>query len=363
MIRSDKLGFVFFIVLQIVFFIIPESLQKPFRILIGMGFFFVFFALYQARKIKLFSIIPFLILFIISIALFIKGSFQSSFLNSFLCLFAFFYIEKLSFEITSFRKRILDILYYLVCFSFIIQFLIFDFRGRPTLSYEINLSGAYLFLFFLYSDSIGKRSGKILIIILSLFMLSRLLIFAIMVFYIVRIGKKLLFSIRTKFSLTFIIFVAYISFSFYTAWYILNFIPTISYQDDISRVVNLNDGSNLIRFSTNAKVLASIGTLDEKLIWGYGDVHGRNYRKVFHAMPHNEVFDFLVEFGLIALLAFAFITVPIFGRYLNYLTLEYYVSLLFYGLFLWIRFLILPSFESIFIFFVLFLHLNRNSNK
>jgi len=165
--------------LIVIFFILPEPLQKIFRI--GLGVFFLYYAytLIYNRKISFYNIVKIHLLIIAILLVILKGGYQTSIINILLCVFGVFVIKDST--IYNYKdERIFKYLYYLSIFSMILQLLFFRSQdGRPNLSYEINLSGAYLFLFFLLSVITKKRIGELFVIAASFLLLSRLLIFAI----------------------------------------------------------------------------------------------------------------------------------------------------------------------------------------
>ena len=182
-----------FYLLFIIFFILPEALQKIFRI--GLGLFFMYYAyvLIYNHKISSSSIIKIHLLIIALILVILNGSYQSSVINVILCTFGVFIIKEDT-NIHSYKdEKLFNFLYNLSIISMILQILIFRTDdGRPNLSYEINLSGAYLFLFFLLSILMKKKRGIIFVFLASLLLLSRLLIFAIVLYYILIYIKKFL---------------------------------------------------------------------------------------------------------------------------------------------------------------------------
>jgi len=72
-------------------------------------------------------------------------------------------------------------------------------------------------------------------------------------------------------------------------------------------------------------------------------------------MPHNELFDSIVEFGIIAVLFFSIFSLPVFQKYTNFNNIEFFLPVLLYTMILWVKFVLVPSFEMIFILFLLYL--------
>ena len=359
--KNSHIGFLIFVSLLVIFFMIPdpEGLQKPFRILLAIAFVVIYAAQLIKKEINLRSLIPAIGAIGLLAIMLNRGTVQTSFFNASLCLFGVLCLPSLTFKLDEARRTNMVYIHTLCLISILVQFLVFSSKdGRPTLAYEINLSGAYLFLFFLFSDILKLKHGKIVVIFLSLFTLSRLLIFSIALFYLVRYLKVRIAGIRWRINSTFIVIASYILISVFSIWYVANIKATISYDKTVNRLKTLNDSSNELRFFANTLVLGSIYTapFEAKTLFGYGKVE--NFIKATKdslIMPHNELFDSIVEFGIIAVLFFSIFTLPVFQRFTNFNNIEFFLPVLLYTLILWVRFLLVPSFEMIFILFLLFL--------
>ena len=359
MIKSSYVGFLLFVSMLMVFFVLPdpEGLQKPFRVLMGLSLVIIYFALLIKKEISRKTLWPILIGGGLIVLMVLRGTLQTSFINAYMCLFGLLCIPQLFFVLTPIRKTNLNYIHVLCILSFLIQFLAFSSAdGRPSLDYEINLSGAYLFLFFIYSDILKNKYGKLLVIGLSLLTLSRLLIFSLVIFFMVRFLKTRFKTRLQKINVTVIAITSYIAISLFSLWYVANIKAEIDYDKSISRIATLNDGSNELRFIANTLVLGTIYTapFDAKVLFGFGPVENFiNATKGSLIMPHNELFDSIVEFGIISVIFFALFSLPIFNKVTSYSNIEYLIPLLFYTLILWIRFLLIPSFEMLFILFLL----------
>lgn len=366
MIKSGYVGFLLFVSMMIIFFVLPdpEGLQKPFRILMGLSFVIIYFALLIKRDIARKTLWPIVIGGLFIVLMIVRGTIQTSFINAYLCLFGLLCIPTLFFSLTPIRKTNLNYIHVFCIISFLIQFLVFSsVDGRPSLAYEINLSGAYLFLFFICSDVLNNKHGKLLVIALSLFTLSRLLIFSMILFYLVRFSKKYFKSWLQKLNVTSIAIASYIVFTLFSLWYVANVKSEIAYDTSISRIATLNDGSNELRFLANTLVLGVIYTtpFDAKVLFGFGPIENFiNAPKGSQIMPHNELFDSIVQFGIITVIFFSLFSIPIFNKVTSYANIEYLISILFYTLILWVRFLLVPSFEMLFILFLLHIVHERN---
>ncbi len=359
MIKSSYIGFLLFVGMLIVFFVLPDhnGLQKPFRILIGLSFVIIYFALLLKKEIAARTLWFVVSGGILVVTMAFRGTIQTSFINAYFCLFGLLCFPHLFFDLTPIRKINLNYIYVACILSILIQFLFYSSSdGRPKLGYEINLSGAYLFLFFIFSDILKNKNGKIFVITLSFLTLSRLLIFSIILFYLVRFLKRYFKIWFQKPNAVIIAVAGYIILSIFSIWYVANIRPEIdSDSAGISRVVTLNDGSNKLRFHANTLEIATIynDPFDSNVLFGSGSVE--NYIKMNKVaiIPHNELYDGIIEFGIVALLCFSLISFPIFKNLTNYSNIEYFIPILFYTLILWVRFLLVPSFEMIFILFML----------
>jgi hypothetical protein len=366
MIKQSYVGFLVFVSMLIVFFILPdpEGLQKPFRILLASTFVIIYVAQLIKREVPLKTLVIVIATGCLFLIMVNRGTLQTSFVNASLCLFGLLCFPSLTFKLTDVRRTNLIYIHTLCFISIIIQFLIFSSAdGRPTLAYEINLSGAYLFLYFLFSDVLKLKHGKILVIFLSLLTLSRLLIFSILLFYIVRYLKQYIRFSFVKINVTLIVISAYILISIFSLWYVVNIKAEINYDPTINRIGTLNDESNELRFLANTLVLGTIykAPLDSKVLFGFGPVENFIHAtKGSLVMPHNELFDSIVEFGIITVIFFSIFSLPIFNKVTSYGNIEYLIPILFHTLILWVRFLLIPSFEMLFILFLLYL--SRESN-
>jgi hypothetical protein len=296
---------------MIVFFVLPDlkGLQKPFRIVMGFSFAIIYLSLLVKREISSKTLWPAIIGGALIVIIMVRGTFQPALLNAYFCLLGLLCIPHLLFDLKPIRKTNLNYLYILCIISFIIQFLFFSSEdGRPSLAYQFNAAGAYLFLFFLCSDILGNKYGKIIVMAMALIMLCRLLIFSIIIFYLIRYSKKYLRPLLEKLSAIKIIGISYVLFAFFSLWFIANIAVRKSDEVSFSRITHLNDMSNQMRFFSNALVMGKIysNPLDGKVLFGFGKIEnfvGTSKDPI--VMPHNELFDSIVEFGLIVVVFFS----------------------------------------------------------
>jgi len=367
--KGSYVGFLIFVTLLVIFYMIPdpEGLQKPFRILLAVSFVFIFIAQFINKELGLRDLLPAIGAGCLLVIMLNRNTIETSFLNVSLCLIGILSLPILTFKLTEIRRTNLIYIHTLCLIGILIQFLVFSSRdGRPTLAYEINLSGAYLFLFFLFSDVLKLRHGKIAVILLSLLTLSRLLIFSIVLFYLVRYSKPLFQKWLSKINVRLIVIASYVLISIFSLWYVGNVKAKISYDKSVKRLTTLNDGSNALRFFANTLVLASVynAPLEAKTLFGYGKVE--NFIKATKdspIMPHDELFDGIVEFGIVSVIFFSVFTLSIYQKFTNYNNLEIFLPVVLYTLILWVRFLLIPSFEMIFILFMLYLSRNGEGER
>lgn len=352
----------------VIFFILPEVLQKIFRI--GLGLFFMYYAyvLIYNRKMSLLSAIKIHLLIIALVLIILHGGYQSSVINVMLCTFGVFMMKD-NINIYNYKdEKLFNILYYLSIASMTLQLLVLrSGDGRPNLSYEINLSGAYLFLFFLLSDLTKKRLGILFVILASFLLLSRALIFSISIYYILTIIRNNIPNFIFKINFKYIYSILVLSFFTFNFWFLLNVTVNPLYKADTSRVTEVNDQSNKMRFLINTQIITGIFIdKDEKLKYGYGQVTkgvSREYYKKYELMPHNELLISITEYGYVFTLLCVFFVLPIYNKYFNKKNIIIIAPLLLYTLILWVRFLIVPSFEMIFIFYLLKINSQENEKN
>ena len=228
MIKSHTLGFWLFAGMLIVFFVLPDpaGLQKPFRIFLGLSFAVIYCAMLIKGEISPKTLIPICLGGLAILMSMLRGTFQIPLVNSWLCLIGLLCLPQLFFELTPLRKTNLTYIFILAILSMLIQLLIIRTPdGRPSLTYQLNTAGAYLFLFFLFSDVIQNKYGKLFLIAISLLLLSRLLVFSILLFYLVRYLKSYFKIILEKLNAVTIILMGYSCIILFSLWYTANMKP------------------------------------------------------------------------------------------------------------------------------------------
>lgn len=362
-IKYSDIGPLLFMGMCIVLYSIPDKIQLPFRLLIFLGL----IGGYLNNKSLHMPVIQFLIFCITAFIVLSKiaiGTFDTSLLMVFLSIIPIMNID----TYTSFSQkqiRVLRYIIYFLCFTIVCQLLIYRYEGRPNLSYEINQSGSYLFLFFLLCDLLKIRLGKLLVICASFLLLSRLLILAIATFYFIKITNKYIAKILRWFTYTRLILLANICIVAFSFIFFLIFTrdEISSTTDDASRLTNVVDSSNFIRFKINVDIILGLLTGNHNLLYyGYGDMTTNpKYLESLTLMPHNELLKSIAQFGILVTFFFFLVSRKYISQYVNSKTISYFIPIVLYTLILWVRFTIIPSFEMIFILFILKLKSNENS--
>jgi hypothetical protein len=359
MIKSGYVGFMLFVGMMVVFFVLPDpkGLQKPFRVLLGLSFVIIYFALLIKKEISGKTLWPLVIGGALLVIMIFRGTFQTSLLNAYLCLFGLLCMPHLFFSLTPIRKINLNYIQVFCILSLLLQLMVYSSPdGRPSLSYQINFSGAYLFLFFISSDILKNKYGKLFVIAISLITLIRLLIYSIILFYLVKFLKIYFRSILQKLNATAILVASYIVLSLFSLWYVANIKSEISYDTSANRIATLNDESNQMRFLANVITIGMIyaNPFDEKVLFGHGAVE--NFTKATKGtvvLPHNEIFDTIVEYGIILVIFFSIFTMFIFNKVISYKNMEYFIPLVFTSLLLYVRYFLIPNLEMLYIIFML----------
>ena len=354
MVKIKNISFYLLGFLLFIFFCIPEFLQIPFKLICLILYNYILFLAYK-------KYIPIFILFIIGCAVYVISklyldSFDTSLLLVILSILPVIYFHKFNVYLDQNRKKKLK-KYCSICLVFIIaQLAIFRYNGRPTLSYEINQSGSFLFLFYLLCDLCKFRLGKIVVWISSFLLLSSLLILALICVAILPWLKKFFFKTKKKFPYKkYLIFLSIITILF-SFWYTINMVGNIGGGgDSINRLTTINDGSNFVRFSINTKIITSLFSGNDILYFsGYGDLGANEeYGAEFGLMPHNEFLKSIAQFGLIFSLILFYISSRNYTKLCTYHVIEYIIPIILYTLILWVRFCIVPSLEMLLIFYIL----------
>lgn len=356
--KYKPLGFKIFCTLLLVQYLVPEEYQVPFvsLILIVCLYLYISFSLKHnntnLHEITSLMIIPFILLIG-----FACGTFHASMVVVVLTIPAILLFNKIDFEINVTNKKYLRYISYCCLIGIILQMIFYRYENRPRMGYEINLTGAYLFTFFLLADLLKSKLIKVFVIFLSLLLLSRLLILAISFFYFVRLTKPMIRCIPfiTRWRVLVLLFVSLTSV-FSVVYVDIMGGSILSTTDDRSRLTTINDGSNYERFSINDKVITSLVKGSDVHLWlgGYGDtVNNKLYVAEYGNMPHNEIIKSITQFGLLTTILFFYITSANFKKVVGRNNIEYILPLLLYTQIFWVRFTVVPSILMLTILFIL----------
>lgn len=360
---DKKITFLFYYLI-ILFFIIPEPIQHPFRIFLG-GLLLVYFIFYLHQKnYNRFDLWKLVILFIIVVLIILNGGYQTAVPKMFLSSLGLLVIKDVSFSF--YKTKLFKIIYYVAMLSIVLQMIYAPTfaDGRHKLFYELNLSGTFLFLFFLLSEVTQIKWGRYLVLILSFFIISRTLFFSLLIFYILKYMQNFIprFFLKLHFSVYYLLATLFLVVFSFCYFEIVEY-KWSEYRGDIKRVYMLNDSGNRLRFSINKIIVKNIFIdHDKKLIFGYGKMLPDTKllsQDGGQISPHSEFFTSIAEFGYVFTLYMMFITLPIFNKYFHRENFLILFPLLFITLFLWVSYFLAPTYEMLFIILLLKINSNR----
>ena len=364
---NKKIISTIFILIGSIFYIFPANIQLPFRIALLLWINSLVLRRLN-RKDFYKAILIFLFTVIYTIYSCLHESFHTSLIMVILSIFPLVLFNNLNVSDTIFKNKTIQGPYYLWLISILIQICIYDYHGRPNLSYEINQSASYLLLLYIFSDVIGKRIGKIIIALLSLLFLSRMLILGIILVEVLKRVKYFLTPIKKGLNYTMIVIFANIATILFSSFFLIRMVVDNDVEiDGVERIGTFTDGSNFARFKTNMLIIQALTTDKDPVLFrtGYGDLGSNNvYKDNYTIMPHNELLKAIGQFGIwFALFCFIIIRKN-YGAIISYDSIEYFVPILLCSLFLWVRFCIVPSLEMFFIWLILKQVSNeKNSNN
>lgn len=291
------------------------------------------------------------------------GSFDNSILMVLLSIIPVFTFNSVS-KYLLFDKKLIKFLCIIALLGAAVQMLFYRYHGRPNMSYEINQSASFIFLLFLFCDVADYKTGKILTICLSVPLLSRLLFLGIALVYITKLIKKRLLRRSFHFPYLALIIGFNIALSAFSFWYSVSMIDKVEdAKDDSSRLKSVNDGSNLLRFTMNARILTGIFEGDKVIFFeGYGDLaENDDYIDQYSIQPHNELIKHISQYGLLFTLFLLLVSSNYYNKLSTTQTVEYLLPIIVYTQMLWVRFTVIPSIEMIFIFYLLTYKMYRSS--
>lgn len=331
----------------------------------------------RSLLITIFSLIPFIILLIkikldnkLIVFLFLLFSFallSKNFQNIlnvyYLFLFQLLvqkYKDGISFDIRN-RKLI-----YIGGLSLTLQLLYYSKTyiledGRTGLGTDPNFSGLIILLFFYFSRKLNAYILLIPIIIAIIVLQSRTLLISILIFLTIEYLSNTNFVkyICKVFNPFVIIILVNILFFLFSAF----LISVVSFkQNETSnisgRILNITDKSNAGRLAAN--VFWSAKVINGDYLFKSEDLEEKEYDIKAIIMPHNSLLNLLISstslFGFVYLLYFSFLIKPL----IKVSNMSYFLSYLFYTLFLH------GLFNSIYLFpFLITFLLNpiKNTNK
>lgn len=348
-----------FVLIILLFFLVPASVQVPFRVL--LLFAFNIYLLGINKRVGRYVFLLLVSLFFL-IYKYVVGSFDTSLLMVFLSIGPVYFFDVIAAKIKEVdRKSMLGVIFVSVI-GVVLQLCIFRYEGRPNMSYEINQSASYLFLLLLLCDFLKFKKTGVLVFILGALLLSRLFLLSSFVFLFLKYFKKFLPPFIFRISFTKIIILFFIITSIFSFWYAVNMADNMGEtSDSSSRLKSVNDGSNLVRFLINMKILEGVYEGDDQLIMnGYGNLTDNTaYIDEYLGQPHNEPVKHIAQYGIIFTLFLLFVSRNYYSKVCRYETAEYIYPVVLYTQFLWVRFTIIPSLEMIFIFYLLTYKLYR----
>ena len=343
----------FFIFIILLFFLVPASIQVPFRVLLLFAFNIYLFGV-NKRMGGYFFLLIISIFFLVY--KYVVGTFDTSLLMVLLSVGPVYFFDAIAETILRIdRKRMLGVVIASII-GVVGQLFFFRYEGRLNMSYEINQSASYLFLLLLLCDFLQFKKTGVLVFILGSLLLSRLFLLSSFIFLFLKYFKNFLPRFVFNISFTKIIFIFFILTSVFSFWYAINMAENIGEtSDSASRIKSVNDGSNLLRFYINMKVLEGVYEGDEQLIMkGYGNLPDNTvYIDEYIGQPHNELVKHIAQYGIIFTLFLLFVSRNYYSKVCRYETAEYLFPIVLYTQFLWVRFTIIPSLEMLFIFYLL----------
>ena len=236
------------------------------------------------------------------------------------------------------NKKIIN----LILFNLFLQYLLLNFRGRRTLSWiDPNFAGYYLFLIYIIIDLVlKKRIIKLLIVFSAIFITSRSFFLSLIIYELIGNKKqakfmiKVLEKLKMKISSLLLILFTIILFIF-SEFYIENIKAEYSYKEGISRLVSFNDNSNnhrfiaILNFCKNVKENSKLRNIG---------MTGEEYQRLSIYSPHNGFLALIKKYGIYLGGIGGIISFQLIFFKLNNKNIAYFLSLLFYQLFLGIPF-------------------------
>jgi hypothetical protein len=242
---------------------------------------------------------------------------QTFTLLNFLVLLCIFYIFREEGNVDDFPRILGNIFYYGMLSFLIYNIYITVVAGSNELTFntlaDSNYVGILVFMFFLYSNKMGKIAGILLGIYYAVFMnSSRSYLLLIILFYIVFFLNRKITDFFQRHNVGFgkvLTFLTIFSVVLSFIWvFIVSASGTSAYHE------SLNDMSNRVRFVANLYALNTFTDLKNNWLWGYGfsimnalgisgsaDVayNTSYFLDAKLVQPHNSYINILLRMGLI----------------------------------------------------------------
>lgn len=285
------------------------------------------------------------IYFILILSLFSVIFYNYSVLTSSSVLISMYLVDKLA---NSYNVKIKALFILSMIFFSLLGFFIFlkpsAYVGRFYSNVpDPNISGlSLLFVFYLsnkitWSSVIFKKIWSSMILVLGsgfiLLTQSRALLIAFVVFYLIKILKRLrVFQLIFSKGNLYIIFALFLTLSIILS--ICYFIINLN-KGDVSRhrLLHIKDSSNDLRFSSNIFFFTQIIENPISLLRG-PDNYEEYYRANAGAIIHNSILDLFAKTGLIYATFYFFVLIYLLNKYYTCSNYEYIFSYLTFSLFL-----------------------------
>lgn len=210
----------------------------------------------------------------------------------------------------------------------------FDGSGRVTLSVsDPNISGLYMLLFFFLCYKVKFKPGIILGLVSSLLFLSRNYFLTLIILFLVVIFENIFTKITLKINFILIFIVANI-FGILIGEYFLNHIDIgFAYDTGSSRLLSLNDKSNLARFEANRFLINSYINNLTLALKGYGAEYENVFRPI-GAIIHNSFLEVIAYTGIPLGILYFWVILRVFKGYYVPDNCKYILPYIFFCLFL-----------------------------
>ncbi|WP_170000230.1 hypothetical protein [Campylobacter sp. RM9328] len=319
-------------------FLFVENIKNIIYILLLISFgVYLFAEKIKKEKVVLISIIFILIYTVLYIESFFTQIELKLYIKPILIVpFLFF-----TFDSDKYNKQIFTILLIFLVFTFIyfeIQYINkmgFCFTNRfSSNSIDPNITGLYILFAFYLSRKINSKILMSIFLILGILTLSRNFILAILCLYALNYLKQIK-SIYKLLKINFVTLlillnIFLVSFSFFVKN--INFTEVSSFT--YSRITELFDESNYIRFKINRDAMEKLFASNKNFLFGLGSDYASNEKYDIKYKVHSGLLDFLTMYGFIYTLLFLLLLYYIAKNTLTYENLEYIYSYAVFSLFL-----------------------------